>query len=162
MTREVLYGFIAAEKTTYPVGLLCRALQVSTSSFYDWIRRGSPAVSTDDLDDAHAANHLRTAWVAHRRSYGARWLTAEINDRRSGAAAWNRKRVARLMRLAGIEGIHRRRRGKKRIRLDRLRPHPARLARAGRRARGRPSQVHDPTAGSASSSPVVSAPRPST
>ncbi len=71
MTREVLYGFITAEKTTYPVRLLCRTLQVSTSAFYDWIRRGRPAVSDDDLEDAHAANQLHNAWSEHRRSYGA-------------------------------------------------------------------------------------------
>ena len=117
MTREVLYGFIAAEKTTYPVRLLCRTLQVSTSSFYDWIRRGSPVVSDEDLADAYAADQLHDAWVEHRRSYGARRLTAEINDRIPEEGAWNRKRVARLMRVAGIEGIHRRRRGKKRTRL---------------------------------------------
>ncbi|MGY2004630.1 IS3 family transposase [Blastococcus sp. SYSU DS1024] len=49
------------------------------------------------------------AWSEHRRVYGVRRLTAEI---RSRGHAWNRKRVARLMRVAGIEGIHRRRRGK--------------------------------------------------
>ena len=54
MTRETIYGFIAAEKTTYPVRLLCRVLQVSTSAFYDWIRRGQPVISEDDLEDAHA------------------------------------------------------------------------------------------------------------
>ena len=117
MTREAVYGFIAAEKTTYPVRLLCRVLQVSSSAFYDWIRRGSPLVSDDDLDDAHAANQLHAAWVEHRRTYGARRLTAEIRDRPSGSGSWNRKRVARLMRVAGIEGIHRRRHGKKRSRL---------------------------------------------
>ena len=55
MTRELLYGFIAAEKTTYPVRLLCRVLQVSASAFYAWVSRGSPVVSEDDLDDACAA-----------------------------------------------------------------------------------------------------------
>jgi putative transposase len=45
VTREAIYGFIAAEKTTYPVRLLCRTQQVSTSAFYDWIRRGSPAIA---------------------------------------------------------------------------------------------------------------------
>ena len=55
MTRHEIYGFIAAEKTTYPVRLLCRVLQVSASAFYDWVRRGSPAVSDDDLGDAHRA-----------------------------------------------------------------------------------------------------------
>jgi hypothetical protein len=46
VTRETIYGFIAAEKTTYPVRLLCRVLQVSTSAFYDWIGRGSPQSPT--------------------------------------------------------------------------------------------------------------------
>ena len=114
MTREQVYGFIAAERTTYPVRLLCPVLQVSTSAFYEWIHRGSPAVSDEDLDDAHAANQLRDAWVEHRRSYGARRLTAEIHDRGRG---WNRKKVARLMTVAGIEGIHRRRHAKKRSRI---------------------------------------------
>jgi transposase InsO family protein len=114
VTRESIYGFIAAEKTTYPVRLLCRVLQVSTSAFYDWIGRGRPRISEDDLDDAHAANELHDAWAEHRRAYGARRLTAEIRDR---GRAWNRKKVARLMTVAGIEGIHRRRHGKKRSRI---------------------------------------------
>lgn len=114
MTRETIYGFIAAEKTTYPVRLLCRVLQVSTSAFYDWIHRGGPLVSDTDLDDAHAANQLHDAWAQHRRTYGARRLTAEVHDR---GHAWNRKKVARLMTVAGIEGIHRRRHGKKRSRI---------------------------------------------
>jgi putative transposase len=114
VTRETIYGFIAAEQTTYPVRLLCRVLQISTSAFYDWTRRGRPAVSDTDLDDAHVANELHDAWTAHRRTYGARRLTAEVRDR---GRVWNRKKVARLMTVAGIEGIHRRRRGKKRSRL---------------------------------------------
>jgi transposase InsO family protein len=113
----MIYGFIAAEKTTYPVRLLCRVLQVSASAFYDWSRRGSPAISDGDLDDAHAANQLRDAWVEHRRTYGARRLTAEIRDRAPQGQTWNRKKVARLMTVAGIEGIHRRRHGKKRSRI---------------------------------------------
>jgi len=114
MTRQQVYGFIAAEKTTYPVRLLCRVLQVSTSAFYDWLRRGRPTVSDEDIADAQDANLLREAWSEHRRTYGARRLTAEIRDRGHG---WNRKRVARLMTVAGIEGVHRRRHGKKRSRL---------------------------------------------
>lgn len=72
MTREQIYGFIPAEKTIYSVRLLCRVLQVSSSTFYDWVRRGSPTVSDDDISDAHEADTLREAWVEHRRSYGAR------------------------------------------------------------------------------------------
>jgi transposase InsO family protein len=71
-------------------------------------------VSDADLDDAYAANQLRDAWVEHRRTYGARRLTAEIHDR---GQDWNHKKVARLMTVAGIEGIHRRRHGKTRSRI---------------------------------------------
>jgi putative transposase len=65
MTRELRYGFITAEKTTYPVRLLCRVQQVSTSAFYEWVRRGNPVVSNDNLEDAHAANELHDAWAQH-------------------------------------------------------------------------------------------------
>jgi hypothetical protein len=115
MTRTHLHSFIAAEKTIYPVRLLCRALHVSPSAFYDSIRRGSPSIIQTDLD----ANQLREAWAEHRRVYGARRLTAEIHDR---GRRWNRKKVARLMPTAGIEGAHRRRKGEKRSRLDAVDP----------------------------------------
>jgi HTH-like domain len=114
VTRETIYGFIAAEKTTYPG----RLLQVSTSAFYDWIGRGSPAVSDADLDDARAADGLHDAWVEHGRTYGARRLAAEIRDRGQG---WTRKKVARLMTVAGIEGIRRRSHDKNRSGRFRLR-----------------------------------------
>ena len=45
VTRDQIYGFIATERTTSPVRLLCRVLQVSASAFYDWLRRGGPALS---------------------------------------------------------------------------------------------------------------------
>ena len=87
MSRGLVCEFIAAEKTVYGVRRLCRVLGISPASFY--------------------------AWAEHRRIYGARRLTAEVRDR---GHAWNRKRVARLMRLGAIEGIHRRRRGRPRRR----------------------------------------------
>jgi hypothetical protein len=80
-------------------------------------RSRQPAVSDSDLDDARTADELRDAWVEHRRTYGARRLTAEIRDRNKQGQGWNRKKVARLMSVAGLEGIHRRRHGKKRTRI---------------------------------------------
>lgn len=62
------------------------------------------------LAEAYAIDELHSAWTEHRRTYGARRLTAEIRDR---GYDWARKRVARLMTVGGIEGVHRRRRGKK-------------------------------------------------
>jgi transposase InsO family protein len=108
VSRGAIFGFIAAEKTYYGVRRLCRILGVSKSAFYDWRARGGGPTSTE-LEEAYAIHAAREAWLEHRRIYGARRLTAEIRDR---GHHWNRKRVARLMRVAGIEGIHRRRRGK--------------------------------------------------
>ena len=108
MSRGAVFGFIAAEKTTYGVRRLCRVLGVSKTAFYDWAARGGgPTVA--ELAEAYAIEAARQAWVEHRRVYGARRLTAEIRDR---GQRWNRKRVARLMQLGQIEGVHRRRRGK--------------------------------------------------
>jgi putative transposase len=108
VNRGVLCEFIAAEKTSYGVRRLCRVFGISPTSFYSWAARaGGPTAA--ELDAAYAIYAAREAWLEHRRTYGARRLTAEIRDR---GHAWNRKRVARLMRLGAIEGVHRRRCGK--------------------------------------------------
>lgn len=108
MSRGHVCAFIAAEKTTYGVRRLCRVFAISPTTFYTWVRRhGGPTEA--ELEDAYAINELHHAWVEHRRTYGVCRLTAEIVDR---GRPWNRKRVARLMRIGAIEGVHRRRRGK--------------------------------------------------
>ena len=108
ISRAELMEFIDAEKTSYGVRRLCRVLGVSKSAYYEHRRReGGPSAA--DEADAHGAHQVRAAWDDHRRVYGARRLTSELRHR---GHRWNRKKVARLMRLAGIEGAHRRRRGK--------------------------------------------------
>jgi hypothetical protein len=112
VSRGETFAFIAAEKTTYGVRRLCRVLGVSKTAFYDWAARGGGPTEAE-LAEAYAIDELHTAWAEHRRTYGARRLTAEIRDR---GHDWDRKRVARLMTVGGIEGVHRRRR-------DEGRPH---------------------------------------
>jgi putative transposase len=108
VSRGLICEFIAAEKTVYGVRRLCRVFGISPTSFYAWAARaGGPTAA--ELEEAYAIEAARSAWVEHRRVYGARRLTVEVRDR---GHAWNRKRVARLMRAGGIEGVHRRRRGK--------------------------------------------------
>ena len=34
-----MFSFIAAEKTNYPVAVMCRVLGVNRTSFHDWERR---------------------------------------------------------------------------------------------------------------------------
>lgn len=110
MNRRSIYRFIAAEKTSFPVRVMCRVLGVSPSAFYAWAARGDVA-SVQEQRDAERLPVLQAAWEEHRRVYGARRLTAEVRDR---GLMINRKAVARLMRQAGMEGAHRRRRGKPR------------------------------------------------
>jgi putative transposase len=89
-----------------------QVLGVSASAFYAWAAGGAqpPAQQRRDADRIKL---VRQAWTEHRQVYGARRLTAQLHER---GHRINRKAVARLMRLAGIQGIHRRRTGKPRSR----------------------------------------------
>ena len=97
------FGFIRTEKATYPVRVLCRTLQVSTSGFYAWCRRG---LSARALEDAALKVEIRAAHAASKKTYGSPRILEDLkaNDRHVG-----RKRVARLMREEGIEGQRKRR-----------------------------------------------------
>jgi transposase InsO family protein len=98
------YRFIHAERATYPIVVLCRVLRVARSAYYAWARRGVSARAQADeaLAIQIAATHARS-----RRTYGAPRVHAELRAQGTRCA---RKRVARLMRAAGLVGCHRRRR----------------------------------------------------
>jgi transposase InsO family protein len=90
------------------VAVACRVLEISRSSYYEWLAR--PA-SLRDLADAHLIEEIRVIHTASRQTYGAPRVHDELRlgrGRRLG-----RKRVARLMRLVGLSGIcaRRKRRG---------------------------------------------------
>jgi len=100
------YRFIRAERATYPITLLCRVLHVARSAYYAWARRGvsARAIADEALAQQVAAVHARS-----RRTYGSPRIHAEL---RAGGVRCARKRVARLMRTAGLVGCHRRRRAR--------------------------------------------------
>jgi len=97
------FHFIAAEKATYPVALLCRCLRVSRSGFYAWAARGP---STRVRDDARLTAQLRRAHAESRQTYGRPRLCRALRAR---GIAISGKRVARLMRAAGLRARGRRR-----------------------------------------------------
>jgi putative transposase len=95
------------EKANYPVALLCRTLGVSTSGFYEWRdRQKNPALRTQE--DAAPVETITEVHRQSRGTYGAPRVHAEL--RLGAGIRVGRKRVARLMRQAGIEGVYRRRR----------------------------------------------------
>ena len=90
------FRFIAAEKTTYPVSLMCRVLGVSRSGFHAWERR---APSERALVDARLSERIREIYARSRDSYGARRIYLDLRDE---DVRVGRKRVERLMRAAVI------------------------------------------------------------
>jgi putative transposase len=99
----VKFDFIAAEKAHYPVSILCQTLQVSRSGFYAWQRR---APSARACEDARLIGTLRQLHTAHRQAYGRPRLHQALC---AASIRVSPKRVARLMRLAGLVARGRRR-----------------------------------------------------
>jgi hypothetical protein len=76
----------------------CQALGVSTSGFYDW-QQHQP--STRARMDAELMDHIRDVHAASQCTYGAPRVHAEL---RATGTRIGKKRVARLMRSAGLAG----------------------------------------------------------
>ena len=92
------FRFIAAEKAHHSVVVLCRALGVSTSGFYAWSQR---APSARSAADARLLDRVRAIHARSHCTYGAPRVHAEL---RATGTRVGRKRVARLMRTAGLAG----------------------------------------------------------
>jgi putative transposase len=78
-------------------------LQVSASGYYAW--QGRPP-SQRALDDAVLTERIRAIHAASDANYGSPNIQAELRDEGTRVG---RKRVARLMRVAGLRGVSRRR-----------------------------------------------------
>lgn len=91
-------------QVSFPIATMCRVLDVSTSGYYAW--RSRP-LSGRARQDAEMTQCIRAIYERSRRTYGVPRVHAELAAQGVHAG---RKRVARLMRVAGIEGVSRRRR----------------------------------------------------
>jgi putative transposase len=98
---------------------MCRVLGVSRAGFYAWERR---APCDRALQDAWLTEKIREIHAKSKGTYGARRVNAEL--RLEHGIRVGRKRVERLMRAAGVEGVHRRRRRGTRVRLKGVRVAP--------------------------------------
>lgn len=97
------YEFVEQEKATHAVTTLCRVLDVSPSGYWAWRRREPSARAHAD---AQLSAQIMQIHQASRGTYGAPRIHAELAAQ---GTRCGRKRVARLMRLVGIAGCHRRR-----------------------------------------------------
>ena len=102
---------------------MARVLGVSPSGYYAWRRRGASVRAQADADLTVRVSAIH----AHSRgTYGAPRIQAELS---AGGSAVSRKRVARVMRSAGIAGVSRRRGPRTTRRAVRVRPAPDRVER---------------------------------
>jgi putative transposase len=110
------FRLIAAEKANHPVALLCEVLGVSRQGFYAWAKR---VPSNRDLADAWLIEQIREIHQDNRGVYGAPRIHAEL--RMARGVRVGRKRVERLMKMAGISGLVPRKRGRTTIRVPGVR-----------------------------------------
>ena len=96
---------VEAERTSFPVQLMCRMLGVSRSGYYDWRHR--PPSKRNRENDA-LTERIREIHERSRHTYGSPRVHAEL---RALGTRCGRKRVERLMRKAGLQGCMRGRRG---------------------------------------------------
>lgn len=100
------FQLIEAEKTGFPIHLMCRMLGVSRSGYYDW--KGRPP-SKSNRGNAALTETIREIHERSRQTYGSPRVHAEL---RALGTRCSRKRVERLMRKSGLQGCMRgRRRG---------------------------------------------------
>ena len=96
---------------------MCRVFGVSRTGFHNWERR---APSDRALTDAWLTERIRQIHDQSRGVYGTPRIHAEL--RLEHEVQIGRKRVARLMKAAGIAGVRPRKRWKTTIRVPGITP----------------------------------------
>jgi putative transposase len=110
---------MSANQATFPIAVMARVLGVSEAGYHAWRKR--PPCKRQEAD-TKLLQRVRTIYVSSRETYGAPRVHAEL---RAGGEKHGRKRIARLMRVAGLVGASRRRGGITTTRRDReARPAP--------------------------------------
>ena len=100
----MIYQFIEENKQEFPVVVMCRVLGVSESGFSAWLKR---PVSQRKREDAQLTEKLRQGFESHQGRYGSPRLQVELREQGISCSC---KRIARLMRAAGLCAKRKRRR----------------------------------------------------
>jgi transposase InsO family protein len=93
---------VKANRATWKVATMCRVLGVSTSGFYAWLER---APSARAQSDARLSDQIQHIHRRSRQTYGMPRVHAELTEQGIHVGG---KRVVRLMRAAGLQGVSRR------------------------------------------------------
>ena len=96
-------GFIAEHGGQFQVKVMCRVLGLSVSAYYAWRKR---APSQREQANQELAKHIQQAYADSRRTYGSPRIRPALAAK---GIVCNHKRVERLMRVLGLQGLSRRR-----------------------------------------------------
>lgn len=91
---------IQEQKMVYSVTDLCRFFKVSRSGFYHWKNRSE---SKRAKENRVLGVHIKAVFEETRKTYGSRRIQRELADR---GIDCGKHRVARLMRLQGLQSVH--------------------------------------------------------
>jgi putative transposase len=110
---------MSANQADFPIATMARTLGVSKAGYYAWTSRQPSAHA---VADAALLKRIRTVHLSSRQTYGAPRVHADLREQ---GERHSRKRIARLMRKAGLIGASHRRGGPVTTRRDqRARPAP--------------------------------------
>src|SRR5690349_10019670 len=93
---------MSANQAVFPIATMARVLGVSSAGYYAWSCRRPSARA---VADGELLKRIRTIHAVSRSTYGAPRVHAEL---RAEGRHIGRKRIARLMRQAGLAGVSRR------------------------------------------------------
>lgn len=95
------FQFVDDHRDTFGVKRLCRVVEVSRSGCYPWRAAGVRVERA--LSDIELTGKIREIHIEWDGTYGSPRITAEL---RAEGRRVNHKRVERVMREAGIVGVH--------------------------------------------------------
>ena len=107
-----------AHQAAHSIATMCRVLGVSASGYYAWTGRRPSRRTTKDVE---LLEQIRRFHQQSRGTYGAPRI---LRDLRAAGVRVGRKRVARLLKQAGLRGVSRRKWIQTTIRADHARPAP--------------------------------------
>lgn len=91
-----------ANQAEFDIATACRVLGISRSGYYAWLHRSPSARARQDTE---LSTQIRSFHARSRGTYGAPRI---LHDLREAGLFVGQKRVARLMRVAGLRGVSRR------------------------------------------------------
>jgi putative transposase len=113
-----------ANQAAHSIPTMCRVLGVSASGYYAWQHRGG---SLRTVTDHKLLEQVR---AFHRQSRGTYGAPRIHRDLRAAGVHVGRKRVARLLKQAGLRGVSRRKWPVTTVRAEHARPAPDLVQRA--------------------------------